>query len=155
MRKVTLLVLVGTVVLALALIQGGSAGPKTQKVTLELGEYYFRPKQITLTAGVPAEITLVNRGKVTHEFMVYAPPKPGMGRDELHEWAEEQSYFKTLMTKVETEGAEVEGMIIEVEVKAGRKAEVKFTPQKRGTFEVGCLLPDHYEQGMKGTMVVK
>ncbi|MDR5694611.1 MAG: cupredoxin domain-containing protein [Armatimonadota bacterium] len=154
MRKVTILAI--AMVIALALMQGGSAAPKAQKVTLEMGEYYFRPKQVTLTAGVPAEIVLVNKGKVTHEFMVYALPKPGIDMDELHEWAEEQSYFKDLEVKVETSEAEVEGMgIFEVEVKAGKKAEVKFTPRKKGTFEIGCLLPDHYERGMKGTLVVK
>jgi uncharacterized cupredoxin-like copper-binding protein len=26
---------------------------------------------------------------------------------------------------------------------------------KRGTFEFACLIPGHYESGMKGTVVVK
>lgn len=134
----------------------GAAGAKEQKVTITMREMSFTPNKSTLQAGVKAEIVLVNKGKVKHEFMVYAVPKAGMSRDDAHEWAEENSYFKGLEVKVEGGGIEVEGMeISEIEVAAGKSAEVKFTPKKTGAFEIGCFVEGHYEAGMKGTLVIK
>ena len=31
----------------------------------------------------------------------------------------------------------------------------KFTPNKKGTFEIGCHVEGHYEAGMKGILTVK
>ncbi|MCL6552483.1 MAG: hypothetical protein K6W08_05095 [Firmicutes bacterium] len=152
------------VILVLVLVLAGpvTAGGR-QKVTITMGEdlprMYFRPARVTLQAGVEAEIVLVNRGKVTHEFMVYAPPRPGTSREALHRWAEETNYFRGVEVKVEGGGVEVEAKdVLEVEVAAGKSAEVKFTPRRTGTFEMACLIKDqvdHYEAGMKGTLVVR
>ncbi len=42
-----------------------------------------------------------------------------------------------------------------LEVASNRSAEVKFTPKKTGTFEIGCHVEGHYEAGMKGSLTVK
>ncbi|MDQ7850664.1 MAG: plastocyanin/azurin family copper-binding protein [Armatimonadota bacterium] len=152
-----------TALLVLVALAGPAAPAAKQKVTVTMGEdgprMFFRPAQVTLQAGVETEIVLVNRGKLKHEFMVYAPPKPGTSRDALHEWAEDNNYFKALEVKVEGSGLEVEAKeLIEIELAPGRSAEVKFTPKKTGTFEMACLVKDpvdHYQAGMKGTLVVK
>ena len=136
--------------------QWAGGAPKKQEVAIQLTEFAFKPNKITLTKGVPVELKLANKGSVTHEFMVYAPPKAGMSMEDLEKWAEERSYFKDLEVTVEGGGIEVVGEgIFEVEIEAGKTAEIKFTPTKAGTFEIGCHLPGHYEAGMKGTMVVK
>ncbi|MDQ7848791.1 MAG: cupredoxin domain-containing protein [Armatimonadota bacterium] len=135
---------------------GGAAGAAKQKVTIALSEMKFTPGKITVQAGNPVEFKLVNRGKVKHEFMVYKPPKAGLAGDELEEWAEENSYFKGIEVKVEGGGIEVVGTnIFEVEIDAGKSAEVSFTPKQTGTFEIGCHIEGHYEKGMKGTLVVR
>ncbi len=135
---------------------GGAAGAAKQKVTIALSEMKFTPSKITVQAGSAVEFKLVNRGKQKHEFMVYAPPKAGLDGEELEKWAEENSYFKDLELKVEGGGIEVVGTnIFEVEVDAGKSAELKFTPKRTGTFEIGCHIEGHYEKGMKGTLVVK
>lgn len=133
-----------------------AGGAKEQKLTIVLNEMSFAPARVTLQAGVKAEIKLVNKGKVKHEFMVYAVPKAGLKGDELEKWAEETSYFKGLEMKVEGGGIEVVGEeIFEVEVAAGKSAELQFTPKKTGTFEIGCHVEGHYEAGMKGVLVIK
>ncbi|MDR5694804.1 MAG: cupredoxin domain-containing protein [Armatimonadota bacterium] len=138
------------------LTQVGGGAPKKQEITIQLIEFAFKPNRITLTKGVPVELKLSNKGSVTHEFMVYAPPKAGMSMEELEKWAEEKSYFKGVEVTVEGAGIEVVGKdIFEVEIEKGKSVEIKFTPIKAGTFEIGCHLPGHYEAGMKGTMVVK
>ena len=154
MRKLVPLLVLPVLLVSLAL--GGAAGAKEQKVTIVLNEMSFSPAKVTLSAGVPAEFKLVNRGKVKHEFMVYAVPRAGLSGDALEGWAKENSYFKGIEVAVEGAGLEVEGEdIMEIELAAGRSAEVKFTPRKTGRFEIGCHVEGHYEAGMKGTLTVK
>lgn len=147
----------GLAALVVFLALGGAAwGASEQKVTVTMTEMRFAPAKVTLKAGTTVEIKLVNKGKVKHEFMVYALPKAGTTREGLHEWAEGTSYFKGVEVKVEGGGIEVEGKdIFEIEVAAGKSAEVKFTPTRKGTFEIGCLIEGHYEAGMKGSLTVK
>lgn len=150
-------------VLAAALLGSGAAGAPKAKVTVTMGEegtgMYFRPAQVTLPAGGEAELVLVNRGRLKHEFMVYAKPRPGISRDALHEWAEQNNFFTGVEVKVEGGGLEIAAKgLLEIEVAPGRSAEVRFTPQRTGTFEMACLLKspvDHYTAGMKGTLVVR
>jgi len=144
--------------LLLALLPGGGAtgAGTTQKVTITMRDFGYSPDKVTLRAGLKARITLVNTGRVKHEFMVYDPPKGMMKGGEMHDWAESRSYFKGVELEVEGGGIAVAGEeIFEVEVGPGRSAELTFTPKKTGTFEMGCMLEDHYERGQKGVLVVK
>lgn len=153
-RKLEILI----VVLALVfLIFGLAAGAgKEQKVTIILTDFKFTPAKITLRAGVPTEIVLLNKGKVEHEFLVYETPKGKI--TDWDEYAIANTYFKD-MGEVEGEfegiGAVAGTSIFEVEVKPGKRAELKFTPARKGTFEIGCHVEGHYEAGMKGTLTVK
>ncbi len=145
---------------ALALWPGSSQAAGTQTVTIRMGEegarMYFRPALVTLRAGVKVEILLVNVGKKPHEWMVYDMPKTS-GKPE-HEWTEEHSYFRGIKAQVigraRVERSEA-GDLMEVELKAGQQITVTFVPTRKGTFQMGCLLPEHWERGMKGTLVVK
>ncbi len=131
-----------------------------QTITIKMGEQggrmYFRPDRVTLQAGLHAEVVLVNAGKLPHEWMVYDMPTTA-GKPE-HEWVEQHSYFKGIKTGIKG-AARVErsraGDLMELELKPGRQATVEFTPTRNGTYQMGCLLPEHWERGMKGTLVVK
>ena len=48
---------------------------KAQKLTVTMTDFKFAPKTVTIRAGVPVELTVVNKGNVEHEFMLYVPPK--------------------------------------------------------------------------------
>jgi len=76
MKRTTVL-LIGFLFLFVSTQWAGGA-PKKQEVAIQLVEFAFKPNKITLTKGVPVELKLSNKGSVTHEFMVYAPPKAGM-----------------------------------------------------------------------------
>ena len=138
---------------------GAVRGAGAQQLTITLGDFSITPQKITLEAGVPAEITLVNKGTVVHELMVYPMPKPGLSGTKLHEWAEDNSYFKGLEVSVASgPGIQVERKgpsIVDIEVAAGRSTVVKFTPAKAGVFEMSCQVPGHYEIGMKGTLTIR
>jgi len=70
---------------------------------------------------VPAEIVLVNKGKVEHEFMVYTAPKAKIA--DWDKYIMKTTYFKD-MGEVEGEfegiGAVAGTSVFEVEVKPGK-----------------------------------
>ncbi len=147
------------VVLLMPLILGSIAESATvQKITITMREYTYTPSQVTVAAGTPVEITLVNKGRLKHEFMLYGMPKAGMMGMEFHKWADDHSYFHGMRVAVEGRGIEVErkhGVLVEVQLGVGKSATVKFTPKLKGTFEFACLIAGHYEAGQKGVLVVK
>jgi uncharacterized cupredoxin-like copper-binding protein len=149
-----------TILAAMALlVAGGTAwGANVQKVTIVMRDFSYTPAQITLQASVPAEITLVNKGKVAHEWMAYGMPKLGMtmGGEMGHEWVEQTNYFH--MVSVQATGGKVtrhEGDFMEMQVAAGKSATMRFTPTKKGRFEMGCMIEGHYEAGQRGVLIVR
>lgn len=153
-RKLEILAVAASLVFLASTWTAGAA--KEQKVTITMREYSFSPARVTLQAGVPAEIVLVNKGKIKHEFMVYDTPKGTVSDWDEHVMA--NTYFKD-MGEVEGEfegiGAVAGTRVFEVEVQPGKRAELKFTPTRKGTFEIGCHYEGHYEAGMRGVLVVK
>ena len=151
-------ILAAGVLLTLLALAGAVWGASPQKITITMRDFGYTPSKITVQAGVPAEITLVNKGKVAHEFMVYGMPKMGsmMGDEMGHEWVEKTNYFRNVEVRVE--GGKVKrvgGHFFELHVASGKSATIAFTPVKKGTFEFGCMIEGHYEAGQKGVLVVK
>jgi uncharacterized cupredoxin-like copper-binding protein len=118
--------------LALAVAVTGTSAPKPRVVEVTAGtpknDFEFVPKEITVAAGQPVQLTLVNKGKVEHDLLIEAlrvsvPPK---GKDPA--------------TQV---------------LAPGKRATVTFTPAKKGRFEFWCTVPGHKEVGMKGVLIVK
>lgn len=135
------------------------AATARQRVEIQMKEFAFVPSTVTLKAGVPAEVRLVNRGVVEHEWMVHeAKGMTGMHSEKMHKELEARSYFKGLPVQVEGQAKRVERMgkdVVMVTLAPGQSVTLRFTPRKRGTFEMGCYLPGHYEAGMKGSWVVR
>ena len=155
MRRIVVVILAAAFA-SLLVGSAPAATAKVQKVTVTLNEFKFVPKTVTLRAGIPAELTLVNRGKVGHEFLVYAAPKAKP--DDWDEYAIANTYFKgteEIEVVFRRQGAVAGTSLFEVEVEAGRSATIEFTPTQKGTFEIGCHVEGHYEAGMKGTFTVR
>jgi uncharacterized cupredoxin-like copper-binding protein len=154
MRRFVLILGVGLVLLGLTV--GAGASPAVQKVTITMTEFKYAPQTVTLRAGVPAEITLVNQGRDDHELMVYAPAKTPP--DAWDDYAMAHTYFHDMGEVMGTfpgQGHVSGTRIFEILVAAHRSAVLSFTPKTKGIFEMGCHLPGHYESGMKGVWVVK
>lgn len=138
-----------------ASVLSGVAG---ESVTVTMTEFKFTPAQVTLRAGVPAEIRVANKGAVEHEFMVYEKPKASATAMDLHDWSRERSYFLGLEPKIEGSVTDLERKgkdVVMIMLAAEKIATIKFTPKKTGTFEIGCFVPGHYEAGMKAVLVVR
>lgn len=106
-------------------------------VTIELSEFAFTPKDITLQAGQPYVLEIVNKGTVKHEFTA-------------------EDFMRTVATrKAETAESEVKvPFFTEIEVFAGKKAELLLIPLIPGTYKLVCEIEGHYEAGMFGTITV-
>lgn len=106
-------------------------------VTIDLSEFAFTPKDITLEAGQPYILEVVNTGTVKHEFTA-------------------EDFFRTVATrKAETAETEVKvPFFTEIEVFAGKKAELFIIPLIPGTYTLVCEIEGHYEAGMFGTITV-
>lgn len=146
---------VAAVLLLVALPGAVSLGAAAQTVTLTMRDFSYTPDRITVQGGIPVVLTLNNKGKVPHVFAVYDQPKSA-SIALLRAWAERTNYFHGLT--VETSGGRVTRAgtdFVEMKVLAGKTATLRFTPVKKGTFEMGCIIDDHYQAGQHGVLIVK
>ena len=106
-------------------------------VTIELAEMSFTPKDITLEAGQPYVLEIVNVGTEKHEFTA-------------------EAFMRTVAArKAETTESEVKvPYFTEIEVFAGKTAELFLIPLVPGTYELVCEIKGHFEKGMFGTITV-
>jgi uncharacterized cupredoxin-like copper-binding protein len=108
-----------------------------QTVRIELDEMSFTPNDISLEAGKPYVLEIVSVGDETHEFVA-------------------EDFMRTVAArKAETSESEVKvPFFTEIEVFAGKTAELFLIPLIPGTYELLCEIEDHREQGMEGTITV-
>lgn len=135
-------------VLAVVLVSSSlawAAGDLSRQTPIELkvlvgaksDEYAISPKTWNLQTGKLYKVTLVNEGKLKHE------------------WAAPEFALTIWTRKVEVGGAEIKGVINEIELQPGAKADWYFVPIRTGTFEMACEIEDHRDKGMVGKVVVK
>ena len=105
--------------------------------TVELSEFAFTPEEMTLEAGKPYILKVVNKGDVKHEFTA-------------------GEFFRSVATrKAETAQSEVKvPFFTEIEVFAGETVEIYLIPLIAGTYELVCEIEGHFEAGMFGTITV-
>lgn len=131
----------------------GSAAVKIvdgiQVVTIEASEFKFTPADLALKAG-KTKFIVPNRGVVPHEFVLY----PEAEKAEVIE-AHKREMAQPGGPK---EGSEEHGkamVLVRLEdIGGGKTKESEVIDLKPGTYEMGCLIPGHYEAGMKGRIVV-
>ncbi len=97
----------------------------------------FTPGELTVRRGETVRFVVTNSGKVMHEMVIGTEA-------ELRKHAEQMKKHPT-MEHDEPYMAHV---------KPGAKEEITWTFTKAGKFMYGCLIPGHFEAGMKGTIEV-
>jgi uncharacterized cupredoxin-like copper-binding protein len=106
-------------------------------VRVELGEFYFKPDNLTFESGKPYKIELVNVGAVKHEFTA------------------EDFFASVAWRKAESAESEVKApYFTEIEVFAGMQVDLYFVPVTPGTYNLVCEIEGHLEAGMFGTVTV-
>ncbi len=160
-RRLLTLVIVALAAVGLGTRQPATAAGTRQVVEVQMKEFAFVPATVTLRAGAPVELRLVNRGVVEHEFMVYDTKglhMAGMDPQKMHKELEARSYFRGIPVQVEGKAKTVERMgkdVVMLLLDPGQQVVLRFVATKKGTFEMGCHTPGHYEAGMKGQWVVR
>ncbi len=120
---------------------GEPGDPKLVKRTIEVSghdQMKFQPATISVARGETVRIVLKNAGALRHEIMIGT-------QKELNEHA-------ALMEKhPDMEHDDPNGTMAE----PGKTNEFVWKFTKSGQFFFGCLLPGHYQQGMKGNIIVR
>jgi uncharacterized cupredoxin-like copper-binding protein len=104
----------------------------------EDGRMLFAPDTLAFRKGEQVRFVLRNAGKIEHEFLLDTPAGNAVHKAEM---AKNPS-----MRHDDPNGARVE---------ASKTAELIWRFSKAGTYEFACLIPGHYEAGMRGTITVK
>ncbi|OGB19616.1 MAG: hypothetical protein A3B67_16605, partial [Burkholderiales bacterium RIFCSPHIGHO2_02_FULL_66_10] len=94
----------------------------------------FTPSHLNVREGETLRLRAVNRGKMLHEIVIGTP-------EELQAHAE-------MMKK--HPGMEHDEPYM-AHVPAGKRSDITWTFNRAGDFEFACLLPGHFDAGMRGT----
>lgn len=112
---------------------------RTIKITMletDDGDMLFEPSRLSVAAGETVRFELVNVGELEHEFVL--DDHTGL----MHHKAEMENM------------GDMEGMDHDdpnaVSLEPGESGELVWKFANAGEFEYGCLIPGHYELGMKG-----
>ena len=123
---------------------GEPGDPKKPYRTIELtmregsGTMAYEPNLIEVKKGEQIMFVLLNAGALPHEFLIDS--------------FENNAKHKIEMQKnPEMEHDDPNGKRLE----SKKSAEILWRFTTAGTFEFACLIPGHYETGMKGVIVVK
>lgn len=98
----------------------------------------FTPSEIRVKRGDTVKFVVRNSGKVMHEMVIGTEA-------ELKKHAEMMKKYP---------GMEHDEPYM-AHVQPGKRESIAWTFTKPGTFMYGCLVPGHWEAGMKGTIVVE
>lgn len=129
----------GIALLLFTTVAAQAAGPQAVKLTAD--EFAFTPNTVTLTAGQPVQLTIVNTGKVAHDLKSSLPIA--------------NLTYQHANNPVDEQAANIKGGVLDVDFDPGTTAQVTFTPTKAGTYTFKCDVPGHAQLGMTGTFVVQ
>jgi uncharacterized cupredoxin-like copper-binding protein len=108
-------------------------------VSLEAdGKMSFAPDRIEVKAGEQIDFAVTNKGELEHEFVIGSEIE-----NAAH--AEAMQAMPDMVHKDPNA----------VRVAPGKTEHLVWKFSKAGTFEFACLIPGHYEAGMKGAATVK
>jgi uncharacterized cupredoxin-like copper-binding protein len=107
-------------------------------MTDEGAKMAYTPDRLEVKRGEQVKFLLKNVGVVDHEFLIDTKQNNAKHKLEMEKNPD--------MEHEEPNGARLE---------PGATREILWRFTKAGTFEFACLLPGHYESGMKGIFVIK
>jgi uncharacterized cupredoxin-like copper-binding protein len=127
--------------LFLAAVLSACGGKPQTEVTVLMSEFAFEPNSITVEAGKPVELTLINNGAIEHDFVIeviQVTDVSSSNSGEHHMATEEHSEFD-----------------LHTSTAAGETSTLTFTVTEPGTYQIICSVPGHKDAGMTGELIVK
>jgi len=101
------------------------------------GGMIFTPKKLEVKKGQTIRFVIRNKGELEHEFVL-----------DNHEGVMEHKAVMVKFPEMEHDDPN------SVRLDSGKQGEVIWKFSNGGTFEFACLIPGHYEAGMKGDITV-
>lgn len=131
----------------------GIVAPQTMDIVMR--EHSFEPATIRLKSGQAVRLLVRNEGLIAHAMMI--------GRElERLTWGPGERPREDFFGGVDLSqsikyGAIDRSRATEVTLYPGGSASLIFTvpADRTGEWEIGCLIPGHYESGMRGTLTVE
>jgi len=115
-----------------------SASVPARELRIEMDDTMrFSPSALTVVAGEPVKLVVVNRGKMTHELVIGTAAELAEHLREMQSGTASHHHSDS-----------------EISVEAGQSREVIRRFDKSGELAIACFEPGHYEAGMKGTLTV-
>lgn len=119
-----------------AIGQPGQAAQVARTIQIDMSDSMrFSPSSISVHAGETIKFVLTNSGKVKHEFVL------GTEKDL-------QEHYQQMLKVPEMEHDDPNMVTVE----PGKSGTVIWKFTKTGTVDFACLLPGHYDAGMKGAV---
>jgi len=97
----------------------------------------FSPSALTVVAGEPVKLVVVNRGKLPHELVIGTAAELAEHQREMTSGSAAHHHADSAIS-----------------VEAGQSRELLRTFDAAGELGIACFQPGHYEAGMKGTLTV-
>jgi len=124
---------------AAALGKPASVGEATKTVEIDMSDSMrFKPERIKIKQGKTIRFVVRNQGQVKHEMV-------------LGTLAELKEHAKLMARFPEMEHDDPNAVSLE----PGKAGEFAWTFTKAGRFDFACLVPGHFEAGMKGRITVR
>lgn len=123
---------------------GEPGNPKRKSRTIEIamlegeGKMLFKPDRIEVRRGEQIRFVLKNAGELKHEFVLATPE-------------ENKAHAIEMQKNPDMEHDDPNAR----DVAPKKSGELLWRFTRRGEFEFACLIPGHFEAGMRGTVIVK
>jgi len=110
----------------------------TQTIEISMADSMrFTPSELEIKKGDVVKFVITNDGELLHEFVLGTPDSLSVHADLMIE-NPDMEHDEAFMAHVDP----------------GKDMELIWLFNKSGTFEFGCLIPGHFQAGMKGTITV-
>ncbi|OWG19305.1 hypothetical protein KDK82_2789 [Delftia sp. K82] len=116
----------------------GDASAARRTITLHMSDNMrFTPERISVKRGETVRLRVANKGQVMHEIVLGTPAS-------LDEHAQMMLKFPTME----------HGEPYMAHVSPGKSGDLVWNFNREGSFDFACLIPGHYQAGMRGTITV-
>lgn len=116
----------------------GDASAARRTITLDMSDNMrFTPERISVKRGETVRLRVANKGQVMHEIVLGTPAS-------LDEHAQMMLKFPTME----------HGEPYMAHVSPGKSGDLVWNFNREGSFDFACLIPGHYQAGMRGTITV-
>ncbi|MBX3035713.1 MAG: cupredoxin domain-containing protein [Anaerolineales bacterium] len=127
-------------VLVLSACASSNAVPVTE-ITVDMNEFLYEPAEITIPAGQPVELILINNGAQEHDFVVKEISVTGVQKEGDSGGAHH------------AHGSDVD-FDLHISTSAGGTSKLTFTATEPGTYKIFCSIQGHEIAGMIGELIV-